>query len=181
MFVAMLLSLLAMLLSLLALLMTATLLRQRQIADRDAAFARQAHRLHERLTERIRTCDEILKGAAGLHAASEHISRAEWRTYVGALRLDEDHFGMQGLGFAVLVPDKALDQHVASVRSEGFPAYEVSPPGARPEMARSSTSSLFMAATCWPSASTCSPSPCAAKPCSVPETAAKSPTAARCT
>jgi len=125
----------AMLLSLLALLMTATLLRQRQIADRDAAFARQAHRLHERLTERIRTCDEILKGAAGLHAASEHISRAEWRTYVGALRLDEDHFGMQGLGFAVLVPDKALDQHVASVRSEGFPAYEVSPPGARPEMA----------------------------------------------
>ena len=125
----------AMLLSLLALLMTAALLRQRQVADRDAAFARQAHRLHERLTERIRTYDEILKGAAGLHAASEHISRSEWRTYVGALRLDENHFGMQGLGFALLVPEPALDRHVASVRSEGFPAYEVSPPGARAEMA----------------------------------------------
>ncbi len=125
----------AMLLSLLALLMTATLLRQRQAADRDAAFARQAHRLHERLTERIRTYDEILKGAAGFHAASDHISRSDWRTYVGALRLDEDHFGMQGLGFALLVPEQALDRHVASVRSEGFPAYEVSPPGARSEMA----------------------------------------------
>ena len=125
----------AMLLSLLALLMTATLLRQRQIADRDAAFARQAHRLHERLTERIRTYDEILKGAAGLHAASDHISRADWRTYVGALRLDEDHFGMQSLGFAPLVPEQALGRHVASVRSEGFPAYEVSPAGLRTEAA----------------------------------------------
>ena len=125
----------AMLLSLLALLMTATLLRQRQAADRDAAFARQAHRLHERLTERIRTYDEILKGAAGFHAASDHISRSEWRTYVGALRLDEDHFGMQGLGFALLVPGQGLDPHVATVRSEGFPAYEVSPPGGRAEMA----------------------------------------------
>jgi len=125
----------AMMLSLLALLMTAALLRQRQVAERDAAFARQAHRLHERLTERIRTYDEILKGAAGLHAASDHISRSEWRTYVGALRLDENHFGMQGLGFALLVPEQVLDRHVASVRSEGFPAYEVSPPGSRAEMA----------------------------------------------
>ena len=125
----------ALLLSLMALLMTAALLRQRQVADRDAAFARQAHRLHERLTERIRTYDEILKGAAGLYAASEHVSRDEWRTYVGALRLDEDHVGIQGLGFAQWVSDQGLDRHVASVRAEGFPAYEVSPSGARPEMA----------------------------------------------
>ncbi len=124
----------ALLLSLLALLATQVVLRQRQATDRDAAFARQAHRLHERITERVRTYDEILKGAAGLYAASERVSRAEWATYVSALRLDEDHVGMQGLGFAQSLSGQGLERHVASVRAEGFAAYEVSPPGARPEM-----------------------------------------------
>lgn len=124
----------AMLLSLLALAMTHAELRQHQVKDRDAAFARQAHRLHERLSERIHAYDEILKGAAGLHAAFTRMSRADWRTYVSALQLDEDHFGMQGLGFALRLKEGDLARHVASVRAEGFPAYEVMPPGARPEM-----------------------------------------------
>ncbi len=125
----------AMLLSLLALAMTHAELRQRQIKDRDAAFARQAHGLHERLRERMHAYDEILKGAAGLHAASDHLSRADWRTYVSALQLDENHFGMQGLGFVLFVREGELARHLASVHAEGFPAYEVTPPGERAEMA----------------------------------------------
>lgn len=106
-------------------------LQERQVDDLNAAFQRRAHLLHERLSERIRTFDEILKGGAGLFAASGDVSRTEWRTYVSALQLDEDYFGIQGLGFVPLVPGSGLAAHEAAVRREGFLSYEVRPRGAR--------------------------------------------------
>ena len=66
------------LVSLLALVWTDQALRRQEAARLDAAFATQANRMHEGLAGRIRTCDEILRGALGLFVASDDVSRQEW-------------------------------------------------------------------------------------------------------
>ena len=118
--------------SLVALLAAHHVLSSRRGAESQAAFERQAHRLHERLGERIRTYDEILKGGAGLFASSDDVTRDEWHIYISALQLDEDHIGVQGMGYAPLLRKESVPGHEQAMRTEGFAAYEVQPAGERP-------------------------------------------------
>lgn len=115
----------------LALLLTHFALRQLEEGERDAAFAKQAVRLHERLAQRLQICDAILRGAAGLFASSQNVTRDEWREYVAALRLEEVQLGIQGLGYSQHILPADLPQHLREVRASGFPAYDVTPNGQR--------------------------------------------------
>ncbi len=63
--------------------------------------------------------------------ASGPVSRHEWRTYVDALRLDDSYPGILGVGFARYFRPAEMAAHLASVRAEGFPRYEVWPDGPR--------------------------------------------------
>jgi PAS domain S-box-containing protein len=76
---------------------------------------------------------QVLRGSMGLFASSTDVSRAEWRAYVDSLKLENSYPGIQGLGYLARVPGGTLDAHVARVRAEGFPIYEVWPAGERPE------------------------------------------------
>ena len=123
--------LLPLVLSLLALCLTHLALREHEQAERDAAFAKQAVRLHERLAQRLQICDTILRGAAGLFASSSAVTRQEWHEYFAALRLEEVQLGIQGLGFTQRIEPQALAAHLREVRASGFPAYDVTPVGPR--------------------------------------------------
>jgi len=106
----------------------------RQEASAQAAeFDTYAAKLNERLRERLRTHEEILRGAAGFFMASRQVTRQGWRTYVSALGLEEGQVGIQGVGFAQRISAQGLQAHVRAVRAEGFPDYEVTPPGVREE------------------------------------------------
>ena len=118
-------------LSVLALLLTHLALRQLEESERDAAFAKQAVRLHERLAQRLQICDAILRGAAGLFASSQNVTREELREYVVALRLEEVQLGIQGLGYSQHILPADLPEHLREVRASGFPAYDVTPNGQR--------------------------------------------------
>jgi len=73
----------------------------------------------------------ILRGGAGLFAASASVEREEWRAYVETQRAGESVPGVQGLGFAELIPTQRRAEHIARIRAEGFPEYTVRPPGER--------------------------------------------------
>ena len=83
------------------------------------------------LLARLRDYEQVLRGAAALFAASDDVTRGEWRTYVSALQLDESLPGIQGTGYTVMVPASRLQAHLAEVRAEGFPDYRIQPPGER--------------------------------------------------
>lgn len=117
--------------SVMALAFTDFNLRRQEAAVQSTEFKTCAEKLNERLRERIRTHDEILRGAAGFFMSSSRVTRQEWRSYVAALGLEEGHVGIQGLGFAQRIPPPRLHGHVQAVRAEGFPDYEVTPLGAR--------------------------------------------------
>ncbi|MBK1640560.1 hypothetical protein CKO12_01430 [Chromatium okenii] len=84
-----------------------------------------------KLHERLNAYALILRGGAGLFAASGTVTRQEWRDYVETLHADHSVPGVQGIGFAQLIFPSQLAAHIAAVRAEGFPDYTVRPVGER--------------------------------------------------
>ena len=109
-------------------------------------FALVCDQITLKISERLHAYALILRGGAGLFAASREVERREWRNYVETLRAQGSIPGVQGIGFALAIAPEKLDEHIAGIRGEGFPEYTVRPTGER-------------IATCAPSATTCSPSP----------------------
>jgi C4-dicarboxylate-specific signal transduction histidine kinase/ActR/RegA family two-component response regulator len=99
--------------------------------DLRAYFEYRVRDAESRIAQRMSAHEQVLRGAAGLFAASGHVERDEFRDYVSALRLEEHHPGIQGLGFSVLVPAASREAHTAAVRREGFPGYSIRPGGDR--------------------------------------------------
>ncbi|MCW8155490.1 response regulator [Stutzerimonas stutzeri] len=99
------------------------------------AAEQQFEMLSEKVTEairkRLRDHEQILLGGAGLFDAVEHVSRDQWRAYVERLLLPDRYPGIQGVGFAQAIPAATRDAHVARIRAQGFPDYDIYPPGQR--------------------------------------------------
>lgn len=96
-----------------------------------AYFDFQTQQTQMRIEERMRACEQILNGTAGLFAASVEISREEFRAYINSLHLEKYYRGIQGVGFSLLVPPNQLAAHEAAIRNQGFPNYAIKPPGSR--------------------------------------------------
>lgn len=94
-------------------------------------FTHLAGATRDLLVSRMQAHEQVLRGAAALFAASDHVSRAEWKAYVAALDLEEALPGVLGAGFTEIVPAGRLEAHVAAVRAEGFPDYRIHPEGVR--------------------------------------------------
>jgi diguanylate cyclase (GGDEF)-like protein/PAS domain S-box-containing protein len=96
-------------------------------------FENRASEVTNAVLKRIQGYEHVLRGGVGLFAASQSVSRTEWRDYVGSLRIQEQYPGIQGIGFSVYIPAARLNEHLRTIRAEGFPDYAIFPPGARRE------------------------------------------------
>ncbi|MBS4099087.1 MAG: CHASE domain-containing protein, partial [Sulfuricella sp.] len=97
----------------------------------ETEFAHRVNQLSGSIEVRLRGYEQVLRGAAGLFAASVSVERHEFRDYVAALNLEKHYPGIQGVGYARLVRPHDLATHVAAIRKEGFPDYAVRPDGER--------------------------------------------------
>ena len=100
-------------------------------ADAAVHFSLVSDQVAFKVRDRLDAYALILRGAAGLFAARDTVSRAEWRAYVDTLRPHQSVPGVQGIGFSQVIPPAQLPRHLAAVRAEGFPQYTVRPPGVR--------------------------------------------------
>ncbi|MFM2120495.1 MAG: hypothetical protein RL722_1963 [Pseudomonadota bacterium] len=103
----------------------------REAGRQRAELERTAAEVASGLQRRLDANAEILRGVAGLFAASDDVSRSEFRDYLAGLGLDREHPGIQGVGFAQVVPAGELRRHESALRAEGFPDYRVQPAGPR--------------------------------------------------
>ena len=105
----------------------------KQAIEQDTAtqFAFECDQVTLKIQERLGAYALILRGAAGLFAASATVGRDQWRAYVETLRANRSVPGVQGIGFAKIIPREQLADHIARIRGEGFPDYNVRPPGER--------------------------------------------------
>ncbi len=107
------------------------------IARRNAAnelqfqFDTEVREVHSRIDERLNDYRNILYGAGGLFAASRSVSRQEFHAYVQSLEIEQSFPGIQGVGFAMLIPSKDKSRITASIRREGFPKFSIRPEGER--------------------------------------------------
>lgn len=83
------------------------------------------------LLDRMKDYEQVLLGAAGLFASSVSVERGEWHDYVDSLRLHLTLPGVQGIGYAQMIPPKEKAAHESRIRAEGFPSYAISPLGER--------------------------------------------------
>ena len=94
-------------------------------------FALSCDQITLQIQERLGAYALILRGAAGLFAASGTVTRGAWQAYVEKLRAEVSIPGVQGIGFAQVIPPGRLEAHIGRIRGEGFPQYSVRPAGER--------------------------------------------------
>ena len=113
----------------------AVVVQLRQVSaarDRDR-FERLASQQADRIRERLDTYAALLRGTAGLYAASDRVTRADFAAYVARLRLAELYPGTRGIGFAKPFRPEAAEALVAEMRAQGLPEFRLSPDPPGPE------------------------------------------------
>lgn len=75
--------------------------------------------------------DQSLRSGAALLSVIPEVNAAQWRSIYDNLRVAEMLPGVQGYGFAEAVTPNTRDAHVARIRAQGFPKYDISPGGER--------------------------------------------------
>ncbi len=98
-----------------------------------ADFEARAVQIRDTIAGRLLDYEQVLRGAAGLFAASRAVGRDEWRSYYENLRLDSYYPGIQGMGYAPRVTASGMDAFVGRIRDAGYSGYRVHPPGERDE------------------------------------------------
>jgi diguanylate cyclase (GGDEF)-like protein len=86
---------------------------------------------NRRIEQRMQAYEQVLRGTVGLFAASDNVTRRDFRIYVEKLRLDENYPGIEGIGFSLLISPEQKEEHIAAIRREGFPDYAIKPEGER--------------------------------------------------
>ncbi|AMY12384.1 Aerobic respiration control sensor protein ArcB [Luteitalea pratensis] len=94
-------------------------------------FVHQAEDATAQLQEQLARYEDVLRGAAAFARSTPELDRPLWHTYASGLALRETAPGMVGLGFTPRVPQEDLAAHVARLRAQGSPAYDVWPTGQR--------------------------------------------------
>jgi PAS domain S-box-containing protein len=107
------------------------LVRQQEAGDA-AAFRRLAANAEIGIRQRLATYTEALRAGASFVAASERVTRREWRDFAAALDLGGRHPGIHGIGVILPVKADELAPFLRRVRADGVPdfALKLPPDGA---------------------------------------------------
>jgi len=108
-------------------------LQVKQAIEDDAGkiFSFHCDQVTLKISERLGAYALILRSGAAFIAGSQTVKRLEWKDYVETLSAQDSIPGVQGLGFSKVIRPDQLDDHIASIRAEGFPEYTVWPIGKR--------------------------------------------------
>ena len=101
----------------------------------DLRFQSAVQEAHNAIGQRMEGYINVLLGAAALFNTSENISRAQWRAYVAALKLGTYAPDIQGISYAQRLFLAEKTAHTATLRADGFPAYDIKPEGVRAQYA----------------------------------------------
>ena len=115
--------------SLLATAATAWYVATRGAREDDLRFANAADSVVAAVTARIDAYAAMLLGGAGLFAASDEVTRGEFRAYVQRLEVQKRYPGIQGIGFSRIVGADQREEILASAR-RAHPAFRFWPPSA---------------------------------------------------
>ena len=94
-------------------------------------FLFSAEELEKGIKSHLGVYEQVLRSTVGMFYASEKVTREEFANYVQNLHLDEYWPGIQGIGYAIPLKPDQVESHVQRIQAEGFPEYQIKPPGDR--------------------------------------------------
>ena len=94
-------------------------------------FESVCNEIQIKIRDRLGAQAMILRSGSVFYENSGGVNRQAWRAFAGGQRLEQALPGIQGFGFALLVPREQLARHLQEIRAEGFPEYQVRPEGDR--------------------------------------------------
>ena len=100
-------------------------------AQAEKDFASECNDIKTKISTRLHAQALLLRGSASFFTASDSVNRKEWKAYIDGVRIERNLDGVQGVGFASIIPKNQLKTHVEQVQNEGFPDYTVKPAGDR--------------------------------------------------
>lgn len=96
-------------------------------------FERQVQSTQDRISAHLKSDITLLRGTAGLFAASETVTRVEFRTYVQRLDLERYDPGVQGIGYSQRIPSGEQEAWAHRLRASGLPSFHLWPEQPRAE------------------------------------------------
>ena len=93
----------------------------------EVVFEQHVDEVLRRLEDRLGDYAMVLRGGAALYAASEEVTRDEWRVFHAFQARNGRYPAMQALGVVRRVPAAALSAHEEVLRAEGLEDYRVWP------------------------------------------------------
>ncbi|MEI8247009.1 MAG: CHASE domain-containing protein [Lentisphaerota bacterium] len=104
-------------------------------SEEDAAAAMEfdfaCKEIEGKILDRLNAHEQILRSGAAFFEQAGSVSRHKWRQFTARQKVEQQLPGIQGIGFALLIPHQKLAQHIKDIRAEGFPEYLVRPEGER--------------------------------------------------
>ena len=95
------------------------------------SFTSRCDAMQSKIIDRFDDYARLLQGGAAFFNASEKVTREQWRIFSRDQKFEKQLPGIQGIGFALLIPRKTLPRHLREIRHEGFPGYTIKPAGER--------------------------------------------------
>ncbi len=132
---------LVLMLALLATILAVGLARRDLMAAGQLRFENELSAVREAVSSSLKTYGQVLKAGEGLfNATNAKVSRSQWAAFVRTLSIENDFPGIQGLGYAAVIPDGGGEQFQRAQRADGRADFTLYPPGDR----ESGTSIIFL-------------------------------------
>ncbi len=103
-------------------------------SETEAGKAQFQHSIEEvtrDLYTRLGAYEQVLTGGVALFTAMGDVSRSQWRDYVASQEIDRRFPGIQGVGYAALIPAEQIGLFSQNVRENGIDGFPVNPAGSR--------------------------------------------------
>lgn len=96
-------------------------------------FDNSVQKAQDSLDNSMDTYIALLRAGSGLFAASDNVSREEFKTFAERLQLQEHYPGVQGIGFALYFKPQEKDELLSSIHNTGLPDFNFNPDYPRSE------------------------------------------------
>ncbi|QCW81825.1 PAS domain S-box protein [Methylotuvimicrobium buryatense] len=99
------------------------------------AFELSANQITQIIGNRIDIYIVLMKGVKGFFEGSDDVTLEEFRDYVSALQIHKNLPGIQAVGLVIPVAHADKNRHIAEIRQQNIPNYQIKPGGDREQYA----------------------------------------------
>lgn len=103
--------------------------------DAKRSFDFKIRETNQTILKRMHAYEQVLLGGIGLFAASDTVTREEWKIYIQNLLINKNFPGILGMGYSYNLRHSDSLKIVRTMQSEGFTNFRIWPEGKRDEYA----------------------------------------------